>query len=248
MNTLIELRNIKKTYKSGKQITEALKDVSFSIYPGEIIALLGINGAGKTTLSSILSALHAPTSGEFLFNNQSVYNDLNAYKQTIGLCQQKPNLDTDLTVYENLLFAGRYYLINEQQLRMRIEDVLKEFDLTHYRDFHIDHLSGGYRQRVMIARAIIHKPTIVILDEPTVGLDPNVRRQIWQTIAHLRQQGTTVILTTHYLDEAEFLSDRVVILHNGKILLIDKAEHLKQNYQKSNLEEVFLHLMNQESI
>ena len=125
---------------------------------------------------------------------------------------------------------------------------MKKFNLTQYAQSKGSILSGGYKQRFLLARTLMHQPKIVILDEPTVGLDPNARRDIWSIILDLKKTGTTIILTTHYLDEAEFLSDRVCILNKGEILLIDKSENLKQVYKKQNLEEVFLHITQEESV
>ena len=245
---LLEIKNLTKIYKESSQEVIALKNINLDIFDGEILALLGVNGAGKTTLSSILAMLHPPTCGEILFNQQSIYEQINLYKNILGFCPQKPNLDTSLNVYENLYFAGKYYLVPKFELEVRINNLLKKFNLEKYKNFSINNLSGGYKQRLIIARALINNPKIIILDEPTVGLDPNVRRDIWNNILDLKKMGTTIILTTHYLDEAEFLSDRVCILNKGEILLIDKSENLKQVYKKQNLEEVFLHITQEESV
>ena len=245
---LLEIKNLTKIYKESSQEVIALKNINLDIFDGEILALLGVNGAGKTTLSSTLATLHPPTTGKILFNNQSIYNQINLYKNILGFCPQRPNLDTSLNVYENLYFAGKYYLVPKFELEVRINNLLKKFNLEKYRNFSVNNLSGGYKQRLIIARALINNPKIIILDEPTVGLDPNVRRDIWNNILDLKKMGATIILTTHYLDEEEFLSDRVCILNRGEILLIDKSENLKQVYKKQNLEEVFLHLTQEESV
>lgn len=243
----ISIKNLTKVYQSKMREVHALKGVSLDIYKGEILALLGVNGAGKTTLSSILSTLHPASSGDILFKGQSIYNDISSYRKSLGFCPQRPNLDYELTVKQNLFFAGKYFLLSNEKIHARVTQLLEEFDLVKYADFPISSLSGGYRQRVLIARAIIHEPELVIMDEPTIALDPGVRRQIWEQIQKLRAQGITVILTTHYLDEAELLSDRVCILDQGKIKLIDKAANLKQQYNKGNLEEVFLLLTQEET-
>src|SRR3990167_8143202 len=248
MNKILEIKNLTKIYKAKNEIVHALENINLDIYAGEAIALLGVNGAGKTTLSSILATLKPPTSGEILFEGRSIYHRIDEYKNSLGFCPQRPNLDFGLNVYENLYFAGKYFLMPDAKLKSEIEKLLQQFNFSKYRNFEISHLSGGYKQRLIIARAFIHNPKIIILDEPTVGLDPNVRRQIWLKILELKKLGITIIFTTHYLDEAEFLSDRVCILNQGKILLIDKSENLKQVYKKSNLEEVFLHLTQEEAI
>jgi len=245
---ILEVKNLVKIYSDNIKVVRALDQLSLKIIKGEILALLGVNGAGKTTLSSILATLHPPTSGDVLFNGQSIYHNLSAYRAALGFCPQRPNLDYELTVEENLLFAGRYYLVSHNILKQRVIELLEQFDLMKYAKFNVSSLSGGYKQRLLIARALIHNPSFVILDEPTVGLDPNIRHQLWDNIKALKAQGVTVLLTTHYLEEAEVLADRVCILHGGKILLVDQAENLKRQFGKKNLEDVFLHLLQEEPI
>jgi len=247
MSVLLTLQHVSKRYPTKDGFVEALTDINLTIMEGEVLALLGINGAGKTTLSSILATLHPATSGTILYRDSSIYQELHRYKKALGFCPQKPNLDPALNVQENLVFAGRYYLMPEQEIQARVCEIMATFNLTRYAQFSIDALSGGYKQRLLIARALMHRPRLIILDEPTVGLDPDVRRQIWDIIKQLRAQGVTVILTTHYLDEAEVLADRVCMLSKGQILFIDNAANLKQSYKKENLEEVFLHLLKEEA-
>jgi ABC-2 type transport system ATP-binding protein len=202
-----------------------------------------VNGAGKTTLSSILATLHPPTSGDILYHGKSIYNDIDAYRMDLGFCPQNQNLDPFLTVEENLYFAGRYFLVPKDILAERIDNLLNHFDLTKYATFSINQLSGGTKQRVLIARALIHNPKIIILDEPTVGLDPDIRRTLWERIKELKKMGMTIILTTHYLDEAEQLSDRVCFLHQGKIILVSSVEELKAKSHKNNLEDIFIDII-----
>ncbi len=244
---LVRINNITKVYHSSDKLVRALDGVSIDIYKGEILALLGVNGAGKTTLSSILATLHPPTSGDIFFKGVSIFDNISQYRATLGYCPQRPNLDYELSVKDNLLFAGRFFLISNHVLEQRVIDLMHQFDLTKYAQSNVKELSGGYKQRLLIARSLIHKPELVVLDEPTIALDPNVRRQLWDVIKQLKTQGITVILTTHYLEEAEILSDRVCILDAGKILLVDKAENLKLQFNKPNLEEVFLHLTQEEA-
>jgi ABC-2 type transport system ATP-binding protein len=237
---ILDIQNVTKVYHDHNTTVRALNGVSLTINQGEIFGLLGVNGAGKTTLSSILATLHPVTSGKVLFKSVSIYDDLLRYRKSLGFCPQKQNLDPDLTVYENLLFAGRYFLMPEAEIKERIEQLLEQLELQRYRDFDIEDLSGGNQQRVLIARALIHNPEIVLLDEPTVGLDPDIRRKLWQQISDLRALGVTVILTTHYLDEAEYLSDRVCILNKGNVVLIESVKDLREKYQMAHLEEIFL--------
>ena len=230
--TLLHIKDLVKVYKSKNKTVRALDGITLDIHKGEIFGLLGINGAGKTTLSSIVATLHPPTSGDVLFEGKSIYDDLIIFRKMLGFCGQHANLDSHLNVRKNLVFAGRYFLMDEASVQKRADELLKQFNLSKYAEFEINELSGGYKQRVMIARALMHSPKILILDEPTVALDPAIRRQLWQIIRDLRENGVTIILTTHYLEEAEALSDRVCILHEGKILLVDKPENLKKKTLK----------------
>lgn len=242
-NSILEIKNLTKVYHSNKHEVRALDGVTLNIHSGEIFGLLGVNGAGKTTLSSILATLHPPTSGSVLFQGRSIYKELVQYRTALGFCPQQQNLDKELTVRENLIFAGRYFLMPKKKIIRRTEKLMEEFGIERYHNFGIDELSGGNKQRVLIARALMHEPEIIILDEPTVGLDPDIRRKLWDLIRSLKAMGITVILTTHYLDEAEYLSDRVCILHKGKILLLESLKKLKARYKEAKLEDIFLRLM-----
>ena len=242
MEILLNIRNLSKIYINQKNPIAALDNVSLDIYQGEIISLLGANGAGKTTLSSIIATLHPPSSGDIIWNDYSIYKQLMEYRNAVGFCPQKPNLDKILTVEQNLFFAGRYLLMPLELIKRRVSETIEQFDLGAYAHSSISVLSGGYLQRLLIARALIHDPMLIIFDEPTVGLDPHIRRQLWNHILMLKQAGKTIILTTHYIDEAETLSDRVCILDKGRIRLIDTPKNLMSIYNKNKLEEVLLQL------
>lgn len=241
-DVLLAIKNVTKTYPNG---TQALKGVSLEIKKGEVFGLLGPNGAGKTTLSSIIASLHPVTSGEILIESGSIYQDVINYRHTIGLCPQKPNIDLMLTMEENLIFAGRYFGLSEDKIKAKIDYLSGKFGLTKYLKSKAFMLSGGYKQRFVIARALMHEPKLVILDEPTVGLDPHIRLQLWDFIKNLRDEGVSVLLTTHYLDEAEVLSDRVCILDRGQVVLIDTPQNLKSSYGKNRLEDVFVQMMSE---
>lgn len=242
-NEILRINSITKTYNSNGHTVQALNNVSLTIYQGEIVSLLGVNGAGKTTLSSILATLHPPTSGDILYNGTSIYNDIMSYRHDLGFCPQYQNLDQFLTVEENLYFAGRYFLIPKDILAERIAYLIEHFGLQQYAHFSINQLSGGNKQRVLIARALIHNPKIVIFDEPTVGLDPDIRRALWEEIKQLKKIGITIILTTHYLDEAEQLSDRVCFLHKGSVILVESVQELKNKHGNISLEDIFIRLV-----
>lgn len=240
---IISIKNLSKTYILKSVPVHALSSISLDIMQGEIFGLLGVNGAGKTTLSSILATLHPPTSGQVLYKGKSIYDELMTYRRALGFCPQTQNLDTFLSVEENLIFAGRYFLMPEAEIATRAQELMHELELTRYAQFEVDQLSGGNKQRLLIARALMHRPQIVILDEPTVGLDPDIRKKLWEIIRALKANGITVILTTHYLDEAEYLSDRICILNRGKVKLIESLKELKTRHQEQKLEDIFLHCL-----
>lgn len=243
---LLRIENLKKVYKLKKKSEEALKGVSFDLFSKEIFSLLGVNGAGKTTLSSIIASLIKPSFGDIIYKGKSIYENIDEYRKMIGFCPQFQNLDKDLNVEENLEFAGRYYNLSKEKREKRKEELLEMFELKNYARADVENLSGGYRKRVMIARTLMHDPKILILDEPTVGLDPQVRRQLWKFMLSLKDEGKTIILTTHYLDEADILSDRVCVIDEGEIKTLDKPSNLKKEWKKENLEEVFLHLLKEQ--
>lgn len=241
--SLLSIQKVSKVYPIQGGSRTALKEVSLDIHAGEILSLLGVNGAGKTTLSSIVATLHPPTAGDIVYRGESIYTDIPAFRRKIGYCPQKPNLNPILTLEENLIFAGRYYGLTEAEIATRVSALVAQFGLGKYLKEQASVLSGGYKQRFMIARSMIHKPEIIILDEPTVGLDPHIRRQLWDVIRDLKKEGITTLLTTHYLDEAEKLSDRVCILDKGQILLIDTPDKLMDDFKQKNLEDVFITLL-----
>jgi ABC-2 type transport system ATP-binding protein len=230
---LIQLCSIEKMFG----VKKALNKITFDIFGGEILGLLGVNGAGKTTLSSIIAT------GDILFRGTSIYHEIPSYRSFIGFCPQKPNLNNHLTLEQNLRFAGRYFGMSEHAITNRINELDHKLHLAEYFNQLPEVLSGGYKQRFSIARSIIHKPSLVIFDEPTVALDPHIRHQIWDIIKTMKAEGISILLTTHYLDEAEILSDRVCVLDKGQVQLIDTPQSLMAGFQKKKLEDVFLHLM-----
>lgn len=241
---LLHIKDLKKYYFNRNVIIKkALDGVSLDIYQGEILSLLGANGAGKTTLSCIIATLHPPTQGEIHWQDKSIYEQLAQYRSIVGFCPQKSNLNPLLTLEDNLIFDGYYYNLSPYEIKQRAHYLMERFKLAQYAKQKVSVLSGGYKQRFLIVRSLMHNPKLVILDEPTVALDPHVRHEIWDLIKELKQEGVTVLLTTHYLDEAEILSDRVCILHQGLVKLIDKPDNLKTSFNKARLEDVFLQLM-----
>lgn len=236
--SLVTLCDLKKLYGSK----EALKGVSFELYAGELVSLLGINGAGKTTLSTIIATLHPASKGDILYQGTSIYDNLPAFREAIGYCPQKPNLNPLLTIRKNLEYAGSYYNMTPEQIAHRLVELNQQLGINKYLDAKPGELSGGWKQRYMLARTLIHSPKLVILDEPTVALDPDIRNQLWYYIEQIKAEGVSILLTTHYLEEAERLSDRVVLLHDGEVKLIDTPANLMRSFEKGRLEDVFLEL------
>lgn len=202
----------------------ALEDLSLEIREGEIFGLLGPNGAGKTTTIKILTALSYPSEGWATIAGFDVVRERARLKPLIGVCPQEINLDRELTAYENLWFYGRLYRVPE--LSRRIQELLEWGQLAHRAREPVKKFSGGMQRRLLILRALLSRPRVLFLDEPTVGLDPQIRRQLWDLIRHLKAEGLTVLLTTHYIEEAEMLCDRVAILNRGRLIALDQPAAL----------------------
>jgi ABC-2 type transport system ATP-binding protein len=219
---MIRIENLTKRYKT----TEALKGVNLHVPSGELFAYLGPNGSGKTTTINILTGLSSPSSGDAFLNGFHIEKQTLQSKRQCGLVPQTINLDHELTVAENLDIHGKLFDMSRKDRIARIDELLDYIELSDRKASLIKHLSGGLKRRVMIARALMHAPRILFLDEPTVGLDPAIRRRIWALIKRIQQQGATIFLTTHYIEEAEFLADRVAFLDQGRIAAIDTPQKL----------------------
>ncbi|MCE5284654.1 MAG: ABC transporter ATP-binding protein [Pelosinus sp.] len=216
----------KLTKKYGERT--ALAEVSLTIGQGEIFGLLGPNGAGKTTLIRILNRLTAFDSGEITMQGTPLTMNSKALQTAIGLVPQHINLDGELTVLENLELHGRLYHLPKEERKVRIKELLSYVELADRADDFVQKLSGGMKRRLMIARALLHQPRLLFLDEPTVGLDPQVRRRLWDLILSLSSQGLTVLLTTHYIEEAEALCQRVAIMEKGRLIACDTPQAMRQ--------------------
>lgn len=244
MSQFIQVKDLSKIYSRKKsKPKQALSSINLEIEKGEVFGLLGVNGAGKTTLSSVLAGVLAHSGGDVLLAGASIYRDLPAYRQRVGLCPQKPNLNRDLNLEENLFYSALGYGLSKKEATQACAEIIERFGLDEYLKSNAVVLSGGWRQRFLIARALVHKPQIVILDEPTVGLDPHIRHELWDVIHDLKKAGVTILLTTHYLDEAERLCDRVCMIHDGRVRSIETPKNLKESFKKANLEEVFLEML-----
>ena len=222
MAPILEVRDLVKKY--GDLV--AVKGISFDIHEGEIFSLLGPNGAGKTTTISILSTLFAPTSGDATVAGHSVTKEPMAVKKSIGIVPQEIALYEELTALENLKFWGQMYNLSGKALSMRVDEVLEQIGLKDRAKERIKTYSGGMKRRVNIAVGLLHKPRLLFMDEPTVGIDPQSRRAILESVKDLNQSGMTILYTTHYMEEAQELSDRVGIIDYGELIALGTQEEL----------------------
>jgi ABC-2 type transport system ATP-binding protein len=223
-NAIVEARELVKKYKN----LTAVDRVSFEISEGELFGLLGPNGAGKTTTISIVSCLLEPTEGDVLVDGFSVRNHPNKVKNLLGVVPQEIALYPTLTALENLKFWGRMYGLSEAKLKERIVETLEIAGLTERAKERIETYSGGMKRRINIAAGILHKPKVLLMDEPTVGIDPQSRNHILETVKKLNAAGTTIIYTSHYMEEVELLCDRVGIIDHGKIIAEGSIDELKK--------------------
>jgi ABC-2 type transport system ATP-binding protein len=203
--------------------------LDLTVHPGEIFGLLGPNGAGKTTTAGMLTTRVVPTSGEAHVGGIDVIADPARAKQLIGVVSQQNTLDRSLTVWENLYFHGLLFGVPKRQARHVADELLEQFVLSKWAKASVHALSGGMAQRLMVARAIFHRPAVLFMDEPTAGLDPQSRLALWEILGDLNRQGQTIMLTTHYMEEADQLCDRVAIMDHGRILALDTPATLKQS-------------------
>lgn len=228
--SIISIQNLTKTYGNG---FEALKGVSLEIEEGEILALLGPNGAGKTTLISIICGIVTPSGGRVLAGGFDVVRDFRETRSLIGLVPQELTTDQFETVWNTVSFSRGLH--GKKPDPAHIEKVLRDLSLWDKKDFMLRQLSGGMKRRVLIAKALSHEPRVLFLDEPTAGVDVNLRKDMWQVVSRLRQSGVTIILTTHYIEEAEEIADRVGVIDGGKLLLVERKDALMKKLGSKQL-------------
>jgi ABC-2 type transport system ATP-binding protein len=226
---IVEIEALTKIYESKLRVV-AVDGIDLELKQGEIFGLLGPNGAGKTTTISIATTRTLPTSGRVCIAGIDVVRHPAHARRLIGVVPQFNTLDRSLTVYENLYFHCRYFGFSHGQAKTRVLELLAQFMLSERRDTYPQQLSGGLAQRVQIARAIAHRPAVLFLDEPSAGLDPQSRMAMWSAVEGLRAEGITVLLTTHYMEEADSLSDRLAIIDYGRVLALGSPEKLKQTF------------------
>ena len=228
MANILEVRDVRKTYAGG---FNALKNVSLDVEKGEILALLGPNGAGKTTLISTICGIVQPTSGQIRVDGYDISTDFREARSIIGLVPQEIALEPFEKVINTVRFSRG--LFGRPRNDALLEDVLKKLSLWNKKDAAIKELSGGMKRRVLIAKALAHEPRLLFLDEPTAGVDVELRKDMWEVVAQLKADGVTIVLTTHYIEEAEAMADRVGVIAKGEILLVeDKSTLMRQMGQK----------------
>jgi ABC-2 type transport system ATP-binding protein len=226
MTAAVSLQNVHKTYDK----VPVVNDLSFTIEAGEMFGLLGPNGAGKSTTIRMLTTLTRPSAGQIEVAGYDIVRYPLQVKQNIGVVLQQISVDGDLTVWENMELHGRLHHIPNPRRQRLITQWLEYVELADRRDSLVKTLSGGMKRRLQIARALLHEPKILFLDEPTVGLDPQTRRRIWEIIRDLNKQGMTMLLTTHYMDEVEFLCDRIGIMDSGQLIELGTLQQFKGRY------------------
>ena len=227
---LISINSLSKTYKNG---LNALNNVSLNIKKGEILAMLGPNGAGKTTLISIICGIVTPSSGKVNVDGFDIIKDYRQTRSKIGLVPQELTLENFETVFNNVSYTRGLY--GKAPDPKYIEEILKKLSLWDKKDNILRQLSGGMKRRVLIAKALSHKPSILFLDEPTAGVDVELRKDMWKVVEKLRESGVTIILTTHYIEEAEAIADRVAVINNGEIIVVDQKKDLLNKMGRKKL-------------
>jgi ABC-2 type transport system ATP-binding protein len=242
----LHIEDLTKRYPTG---VEALRGVSLKIEPGELFGLLGPNGAGKSTLIHCTTGLAQPTSGSIsVFGHGAVGGDYTEARQAVGLAPQELNLDWFLTVEETLDYHAGYFGMPKRERRERTAELLETFSLTGKRDERTRTLSGGMKRRLILARAMMHRPPLLILDEPTAGVDVELRLELWHYVQRINEEGTTILLTTHYLEEAEQLCDRIAFIAEGQIVAEGTSEALAESYGVASLEDAYLALVGRKEL
>jgi ABC-2 type transport system ATP-binding protein len=240
----LKIEKLRKTYSNGLL---ALDGVSLEIEAGRFFGLLGPNGAGKTTLINSVVSLARPDSGTVEVFGRDAYKEFREARRMIGVSPQEINLDKFLTVEETLLYHAGYYGVPKDKARERTEELLERFALAGKRKDRVNTLSGGMKRRVMFARALMHDPRILFLDEPTAGVDVELRYSLWEYIRELNHGGLTILLTTHYLEEAEALCEEIALINGGRIAAQDTSVGLKNSFGAENIEEVYLKVVGRDA-
>ena len=241
----LAIDDLVKTYPTG---VEALRSVSLRIEPGDFYGLLGPNGAGKSTLIHCATGLAQPTSGSIHVFGHDAIDHYAAARQAVGLAPQEPNLDWFLTVEETLDYHAGYFGMPKRERRERARELLETFSLSPKANDRTRTLSGGMKRRLILARALMHRPRLLILDEPTAGVDIELRLELWHYVQRINEEGTTILLTTHYLEEADQLCDKIAFINAGEIMAQGSSAELAARYGVGNLEDAYLALVGREEL
>jgi ABC-2 type transport system ATP-binding protein len=241
----LQITELTKRYPTG---TEALRGVSLEIGAGEFFGLLGPNGAGKSTLIHCTTGLASPTSGSIEVFGHDAIDHYEQARLAVGLAPQELNIDWFLTVEETLDYHGGYFGMPRRDRRERIKELLEAFSLTAKRNDRTRTLSGGMKRRLILARALMHRPKLLILDEPTAGVDVELRLELWHYVQRINAEGTTILLTTHYLEEAEQLCDKIAFINDGQIVAQGSSDELAAHYGVSGLEDAYLELVGRKEL
>jgi ABC-2 type transport system ATP-binding protein len=241
----LQITELVKRYPTG---TEALKGVSLDIAPGEFFGLLGPNGAGKSTLIHCTTGLAQPTAGDIRIFGHDAIDHYKEARLAVGLAPQELNIDWFLTVEETLDYHGGYFGMPKRERRERTKELLAEFSLTEKRHDRTRTLSGGMKRRLVLARALMHRPRLLILDEPTAGVDVELRLELWHYVQRINGEGTTILLTTHYLEEADQLCSRIAFINHGEIVATGTSRDLADTYGVTSLEDAYLGLVGRKEL
>ena len=245
VSAALKIENLVKRYPTG---TEALKGVSLEVPEGEFFGLLGPNGAGKSTLIHCTTGLAQPTSGSIRVFGHDAIDHYEKARVAVGLAPQDLNLDWFLTVEETLDYHGGYFGMRKKDRRERTKELLDSFSLTEKKDERTRTLSGGMKRRLILARALMHRPPLLILDEPTAGVDVELRLELWHYVQRINQEGTTILLTTHYLEEAEQLCSRIAFINGGEIVAEGTSDDLASQFGVTSLEDAYLELVGRKEL
>jgi ABC-2 type transport system ATP-binding protein len=241
---LLEFTSIQKRFR-GKEI---LSNVSFAIFSGEIFGLVGRSGCGKSTLLKILIGMVRPDNGKILFEGYDAVRRLNYLRQNTGFATQENMLFDELSIKENSFYFGRLYGLKTRDIKSKFNELLNLMELSGFEDVQINHLSGGMVKRANILVSLIHSPKLLVLDEPTVGLDPLLRSSLWTYIQKINQEGTTILVTSHLLDEIEQNCDRIAVMKRGRIVTLATVKNYKETYSNKPFSDIFQDILKQDQI
>lgn len=242
---MLEIKNLVKEYGSGKEKTTAVQDISLTVERGAFFGLLGPNGAGKSTTIHCITGIAQPTSGEILVDGVDVVKDYKLARTKVGLSPQEFNVDIFATPEQLMDYMGGYYGIKAEEREERINDLIARFDLEKHRDVKFQKLSGGLKRRAMLGRALVHTPDLLILDEPTAGVDVEQRHDLWEYLKEMNERGKTIILTSHYLEEIQYLCNEIAIINHGKIVANGTKEEFMQGGK--SVEERYLEITREDN-